>query len=172
MVGELETQPLVGPVVLGDDQEAARVLVEAVHDAGPLHAADARQARPAVGDQGVHQGAGRIAGGRMHHQASGLVDDDHVVVLVDDGERDRFSLRHRRLRWRHRDCDCLAGVDALAGIADRAPPDRDFAGEDQRLEAGARELQMRGEHAVEPLAGLRRRHRHSLDVSCHERSER
>ena len=36
--------------------------------------------------------------------------------------------------------------------------DRDLAGEDQRLEARAREVgDVRGEHAVEPLAGLVRR---------------
>ena len=48
----------------------------------------------------------------------------------------------------------LAGVDAIAGIADRAGPDRDRAVEDQRLEARARQRGPRGEHAVEPLAGL------------------
>ena len=49
----------------------------------------------------------------------------------------------------------VAGVDAVAGIADRAAADRDVAGEDQRLEARARQLRdAGGEHAVEPLAGL------------------
>ena len=42
MVGELRREALMGPVVLGDDEQAGRVLVEAVDDAGPLHAADAR----------------------------------------------------------------------------------------------------------------------------------
>ena len=53
------------------------------------------------------------------------------------------------------DRDGVAGVDAVARIADRAAADRDRAGEDQRLEARARQLgDARGEHAVEPLAGL------------------
>ena len=43
----------------------------------------------------------------------------------------------------------------MARIADRAPADGDFAGEDQRLEPGAREVgDARRQHAVEPLAGI------------------
>ena len=42
VVGELRREPLMRPVVLGDDEKPGRVLVEPVHDAGPLHAADAR----------------------------------------------------------------------------------------------------------------------------------
>ena len=63
-------------VGLGDDQQAARVLVEAVHDARPRHAADAREARAAMGDQRVDERAGRIAGAGMHDEPGRLVDDD------------------------------------------------------------------------------------------------
>ena len=59
-----------------------------------------------------------------------------------------------RLGLRHRDRDGLAGVDAIARIADRAGADRDRAVEDQRLEARARQRGARRQHAVEPLAGL------------------
>ena len=41
MIGELLRQRAMGLVGLGDDEEAARVLVEAMHDAGARHAADA-----------------------------------------------------------------------------------------------------------------------------------
>ena len=51
---------------------------------GRRHAADAGQAVAAMGDQRVDQRAGRVAGGRMHHEARRLVDDDDLVVLVDD----------------------------------------------------------------------------------------
>ena len=44
-----------------------------------------------MGDQRVHQGAGLVAGGGMHDEAFGLVDDDDVVVLIDDIERDIFT---------------------------------------------------------------------------------
>ena len=66
----------MGLVGLGHDHQAGGVLVEPVHDARPLDPADAGQARAAMGDQRVDQRAGGVAGGRMHHQALRLVDDD------------------------------------------------------------------------------------------------
>ena len=45
-----------------------------------------------MGDQRIHQRAGLMAGGRMHDQALRLVDDDDVVVLKDDIERDILAL--------------------------------------------------------------------------------
>src|SRR4029453_980803 len=87
MVGELEGEPKGRAVALGDPREAAGILVEGMYDAGPLDAADARQAGAAMGDQRVDQGAGWVACGRMDHQASRLVDHDQVGVFVDDGER-------------------------------------------------------------------------------------
>ena len=83
-------------VVLGDHHQPGRVLVEPVHDAGPAHPADAGQAGAAMGDQRVDQRAGLVAGRRMHHEALRLVDDDDVVVLVDDIERDILALGLRR----------------------------------------------------------------------------
>ena len=44
VVGELRGEALMGEVVLGDDEEPGRVLVEPMHDARPLHAADAGEA--------------------------------------------------------------------------------------------------------------------------------
>ena len=60
------------------DQQAARVLVEAVHDAG------ARQrGEPGVEcEQRVLQGPIRIAGARMHDQPGRLVDHEQVLVVV------------------------------------------------------------------------------------------
>ena len=56
----------------------------------------------------------------------------------------------------------------MAGIADRAAVDRDRAGLDQGLEPRARQLgDMRGEHAVEPLAGLIVAMRRSVDLVSH-----
>ena len=93
MVGELRGQRLVGLVVFRHHHQPGRVLVQPVHDAGPPHAADAGKAGAAMGDQRIHQRAGFMAGGRMHHQPLRLVDDDEVVVLIDDIERDIFALR-------------------------------------------------------------------------------
>ena len=48
--GELPASALMRGVRLGHHQQAGGVLVEPVHDAGPLDAADAREAVAAVGD--------------------------------------------------------------------------------------------------------------------------
>ena len=52
----------MGGVILGHHQQAAGVLVDAVHDAGADLAADAGQAALAMPQQGVDQGAVRVAG--------------------------------------------------------------------------------------------------------------
>ena len=62
-----------------------------------------------------------VAGGRMHHQPRRLVDDDQLVVLVDDVERDVFGRRLGRLVAAAQSTrDRVAGIDAMARIADRA----------------------------------------------------
>ena len=96
MVGELLGERAMRLVGLGDDQQPARVLVEAMHDAGPRHAADAGEAGAAMGDQRVDQRAGGVAGARMHHEAGRLVDDDERVVLIDDVERNGLARAARR----------------------------------------------------------------------------
>ncbi len=72
-----------------------------------------------MGDQRVDQRAGLVAGGRMHHEARGLVDDDDVVVLIDDIERDILAGGLGRDRFRHVDCDRIARGDMISGVADR-----------------------------------------------------
>ena len=96
MHAELRRETDVGAIVLGDDQQAAHVLVQPVDDARPQHAADARQAAGAVGEQGIDQGAARMARRRMDHQARRLVEHEQVLVLEHDVERARLRLRQRR----------------------------------------------------------------------------
>ena len=64
VIGELRGQRFMRAVVLGHHHQPGGVLVEPVHDAGPLDAADAGKARAAMGDQRVDQRAGLVAGGR------------------------------------------------------------------------------------------------------------
>ena len=61
VVAELGTEKGVGRVVLGGDDETAGVPVDAVDDAGALLAADAGETVAAVVEQGVDQGAVRVA---------------------------------------------------------------------------------------------------------------
>ena len=81
-------KPFVRDVGLGDDQQPRRVLVDAVDDARPRDAADPGQPPRAMVEQRVDQGAVEIARGGMDDHAGGLVDDDQMIVLEDDVERD------------------------------------------------------------------------------------
>ena len=78
------TRSVCAASVLRDDQEAARVLVEAVHDAGARHAGE----RGRVREQGVEQRSAPVAAAGVHDQPRRLVDDEERVVFVDDRERD------------------------------------------------------------------------------------
>ena len=78
-----------------------------------------------MGDQRVDQRSGRVARGRMHHEAGRLVDDDDVVVLVDDVERDILALRLGIGGFRHVDYDRIAGSDMISGVADGGGSDLD-----------------------------------------------
>ena len=102
---------------LGDHQQAARVLVQAVHDAGARHAGERRRVR----EQRVEQRAVRLAGAGMHDQAGGLVDDDERRILVHDLERHALRLRRGRVRQRAaaRSDDRLAAGDRPAARCGR-----------------------------------------------------
>jgi hypothetical protein len=73
----------------GDHQEPARVAVQAMDDPGPLDAGDPAPRRPvAVCQQGVDEGAVGMARRGVDHEPGRLVEDEQVVVLVDDRQRD------------------------------------------------------------------------------------
>lgn len=91
--GELIGETMVGGVGFGDDQQAGCVFVDAVNDAGPFFATDAREVSAEVMEKGINQGAGVGARGRVDNHARGFVHDEEVVVFVDNVERDRFGKR-------------------------------------------------------------------------------
>ena len=153
MLGELARQVVVGVVVLGGDNEPAGIFVEAVHDPGPRLAADPRKAGAAMRDQGVHQRAVGIAGRRMDDHSRRFVHDDHVIVLVDDVERDILPGRRRRNRRRHRDFKDVASFDPSGRLRYCLAAERDVARGKQRLQAGPRQLRQGfGQHFVEAHA--------------------
>ena len=128
MVGELLGERAMGPVGLGHHHQPARVLVEAMHDARPRHAADAREALAAMGDQRVDERAGRMAGAGMDHEPRRLVDDDERVVLVDHIERNGLAARLGRGGGRKVEREAVARFDPVfhvnygrAGLRRRGP---------------------------------------------------
>jgi hypothetical protein len=155
VVGELLGQRFVGLVVLGRHHQPGGILVEPVHDARAPDAADPGKADAAMGDQRVDQRAGLVAGGRMHDEALGLVDDDDVVILMDNIQRDRFAGGLGGDGLRHVDCDRIAGTDMISGVADGGAFKADGTCQDQRLQPRARQLRnAHREHAVEPDRAL------------------
>ena len=145
---ELAHQRLLRPVVARDQDQAAGVAVEAVDDARPVDAADgAVRLGPAPGQQRVDERAAGVAGRRVRDQAGRLVHDQHVVVLVDDVERDVVGLGIERLRRRHVEHHLRARLEQ--GVAlDRPAGDGQPALLDQPLHERARQPRRVGHDAV------------------------
>ena len=119
VIGELRAERLMGGIVFRGHHQSGGVFVKPMHNAGTAHAADAGQAGAAVGDQRVDECPGLVAGGGVNHEPLGLVDDDEVVILVDDVERDGFAFRLGRPCRRHVDCDRIPRGDMICGVANR-----------------------------------------------------
>ena len=147
-LGELPRQLFVRPIVLRDDHQARRALVQPVHDAGPLFSADAAEIVHVV-QQGVDQGAALVARRRVDHHARRLVDDDQILVLVDDRERQILGRGRRLDRLGNLDRDLLSGLDRLVRLR-RVSCDQHGALLDQPLKLRPRQRERRGEKSIEP----------------------
>ena len=149
VIGELRREMLMRGIGLGGDEQAGRLLVEPVHDAGADHTADTGQARRAVMEQCVDERARRHAGAGMHDHPGRLVDDDQIVILMDDIERNGLGRGPCRFRRRYDQHDPVAFVDPVIGVQYVPTGDGHRACPDQALDAGAAQPVA----AVEPDAG-------------------
>ena len=82
---------LVRRLGFGHDHQAAGIFIKPMHDPRPPHAANSRQLRAAMSEQGVDKGSVRISGSGVDDHPGGLVDDDQVCILKADIERDQLS---------------------------------------------------------------------------------
>jgi hypothetical protein len=88
--GDGRSQPPVCQVSLGDQHQARRVSVQPVDDAGsPFRTTGERRAPR---DERVDQGVVPVSRRRMHDQSRRFIDDCKVLILEDDGERNRTRL--------------------------------------------------------------------------------
>ena len=108
-----------------------------MNDAGPLDTGDAAVLRVA-GQQRVDQRPRPVADGGMDDETGGLVDDEHVVVLVDDGKRDRLGLEVERLGIGNFEIQNPAGDDRVVGLDRRTRRGHVTLG-DELLDVAARE---------------------------------
>ena len=99
----------MGHIILGYHQQAAGVLVQPVHDTGPLHATDAAEAVHGV-QEGIHQSTAFVASRRMHHHAAGLVHHGHILILVEDINGDVFLLHSGFHRIRDGESHMVTGL--------------------------------------------------------------
>ena len=90
----------VRTITFGHNQQAAGVLINAVDNARPQHAVDAREAVAAMRQQRVDQRAVPVARRRMHNHPLRLVHHHKIIVLIHDVERDILRLDIQRLRLR------------------------------------------------------------------------
>lgn len=81
---KLGGERLVGGIGFRDDEAAGGVFVESVNDAGALDAADAGELAFAVVEQGIDEGAIRVAGRGVDDDAVLFVEDENVFVLVEN----------------------------------------------------------------------------------------
>ena len=136
-------EELVGEVrlrlrVLGDDQQAAGVLVDAVHEhAETLVLAVRPLGDPQVEGERVHERPGVVPVPRMDYHPGGLVDNEDVVVLVGDVQRDVLRQDfHAAPLVRHHELDDVAGADDGIGLGGLVV-DEDVAELDGLLDAVA-----------------------------------
>ena len=150
MGGERPDESVHRGLRLGDDKQTARVLVEAVDDAGARHAADARERRTVV-EKRVDERAGEVSRRRMYDEAGRLVDADEIVVFVDDRKGDVLWLGHGRHGRGDGDDDAVRLRDLHPRLFGDSAVDGDETGLDQALDPRAREAGMRFEDLpVEP----------------------
>lgn len=155
-VFELVAEFPVGLVLFGEDDAAGGVAVEAMNDAGAGEfladggeSAAERAGVLEVPGEGVDERAGEVRASGVDDDVGLLVEDDEVLVLEEDVERDFFGDGAARGRGRDDDGDDVAGVDLLGGFG-AAVVDGDFAGVDEPLElVSAHEGDAVGEVAVE-----------------------
>ena len=84
---ELGGECVVGLVILGDDDDAARFAIKPMDDAGTRRAAAAAERAEVVGQRAGERALPMALGGVDDHSGP-FVDDDDRIVFVEDVERD------------------------------------------------------------------------------------
>jgi hypothetical protein len=79
-------------IVAGDEHQAARSLVEPVHDAGALGIPSPAQQLPEL----IHKGRTPMRRRRMHDQPRRLLDDGEALVYVDETQVAHAEASSRR----------------------------------------------------------------------------
>ncbi len=153
MQGELPGEADVGTIGLGHHQDTAHLAVETMDDARPGDATDAGEAVAAMGEEGVDEGTGTVAGSGVDHHARRLDQHQQMLVLEQDVEGVAFRAWRRRPGRRYLEIETLAVFDPPRRVGYRPPLAVQMTGTDQTLQARAGEFREPGrEELVEPPA--------------------
>ncbi len=112
---ELVARALVRAIVFGDENRAARVAVEPMHDAGARGPAELAEFVEMV-TQGRGERAFPVASAGMHDHAGRLVDDGDGVVFVENFQRNGGRQRAFTRELGERNGDDVAGAHAHRGF--------------------------------------------------------
>ena len=156
MVGELSRQPLMRRIGLGAHQQPGRVLVDPMDDTGPLHPVDPRQPAPAMVEQRIDQRTVAVSRRRVDHHPRRLVDDDQMLVLEHDFERNVLRLEVEGSERGKGDGESHALCHSGAGGGCNRAPQGDGPVRDQPLDPFARKVRCLGEGLVEAVRGGKR----------------
>jgi hypothetical protein len=126
----------VGLVVLGHQQKAGGFLVQTVDQAGPPHAAHAREIAQVV-QQGIDQRALLVSSRGVHHQTGRLVNHGQVLVLIGDHERQRLGFQGGGLHGQGLEGDRVPRAELQPGFQRRPARHGNGAGFQGAQDGGA-----------------------------------
>lgn len=86
-------EPTMRFIVLSDNEESGRILIQAMNDSGSQDSSDTRQVVDRV-KEGVNHRTPPMTRSGMHHHARRLVDHQKVFILIGNVQFDRL-----RLEW-------------------------------------------------------------------------
>ena len=152
-------------VVLGHDEATAGIFVEAMDNSRTSHAADAAQFSSAMVEQGVDERMLFVPGGWMHDDAGGFVQNEQIVVLEKDIERDFLRLGCGGCRFRPNNLNLFRGARGVIGLGGFAVHG-DVTFVDQPLNGSAGDFgKLLAQKRIEPSA--RERSLYNNNVSAH-----
>ncbi len=144
----------MGLVVPGDEDSAAGVAVEAMHDARPQRPAATAEAGAKVELQRADERAGPVTPRRMHDHAGRLIDDDEVLVFEEDFERNLLGPRRLAGNFRQDHPHSLPSTDAVGRLAAVVVDQHTSGRDDSPQMSPAIVVKMQRKHYVQTLAGL------------------
>ena len=111
---KLRGQRLVSEVRSGHGQNAASLPIEPMNNAGTQVAVNRRQSSEVM-QESVHQRSIVVPGSRVNDHAGRFVHDYHILILIQDLQRQFFGLGSKRRKCGRRDGDSFVPFDQSRG---------------------------------------------------------